>query len=106
MINELLATAYLVPHLKSEKDVYSLNKGSPAMNGTLTVVAPGTGLGEAFLVGDPVLKNGMFMQAFVRKGRLSNLLSRIPVHVILNQRAALLGTAKYNIAMKKTDENS
>jgi glucokinase len=54
----------------------------------------------------PVLKNGTFMQAFLRKGRLSNLLSRIPVHVILNSRAALLGAAQYDIDLRKTGENS
>ena len=241
VINDLVATAYFVPHLTSEKDVYSLNRGSPVMNGTRALVAPGTGLGEAFLVWDgsryrpyasegghsdfapngevetdilqkvrenwehvswervcsgpgirniynyyhkdpifayekatmeketagledpvpfivdkamteempcstcqatlntfvevlgaeaenlalkvlatggvylgggippkilPVLKNGTFMQAFLRKGRLSNLLSRIPVHVILNSRAALLGAAQYDIDLRKTGENS
>jgi glucokinase len=35
-----------------------------------------------------------FMQAFVAKGRLQPLLEAIPVHVILNDRAALLGAAR------------
>lgn len=241
VINDLVATAYFVPHLTSGKDVYSLNRGSPPTNGTLAVVAPGTGLGEAFLVWDgsryrpyasegghsdfapngkvefdilqdlcknwshvswervcsgpgirniytyyhkdpifayekatieketagledpvpfivdkamteevpcltcratlntfvevlgaeagnlalkvlatggmylgggippkilPALKDGLFMRAFVRKGRLSNVLSRIPVHVILNPRAALLGAAQYGIDLRTTCENS
>ena len=33
VFNGHVATAYSVPHLTSEKDVYSLNGGSPAMNG-------------------------------------------------------------------------
>jgi glucokinase len=39
------------------------------------------------------LKRGGFMEAFKRKGRFSDLMSRIPVYVILNPRAALLGAA-------------
>ena len=241
VINDLVATAYFVPHLTPEKGVYSLNRGTPAKYGTLAVVAPGTGLGEAFLVwggsryrpyasegghsdfapnGEvengilhdlrknwehvswervcsgpgirniynyyhndpifayekatmeketagledpvpfivgkamtqeapcatcqatlntfvrvlgaeagnlalkvlatggvylgggiapkilPVLQNGVFMQAFSRKGRFSNLLSQVPVHVILNPRAALLGAAHYGMDMMKSSENS
>ncbi len=36
-----------------------------------------------------------FMQAFTAKGRLSPLLEDIPVRVILNDRTALLGAARY-----------
>jgi glucokinase len=39
------------------------------------------------------LENGRFMEAFVRKGRMSGLLARMPVKVILNPKAALLGAA-------------
>jgi glucokinase len=39
------------------------------------------------------LDNGRFMEAFVQKGRMPGLLARIPVQVILNPRAALLGAA-------------
>jgi len=39
------------------------------------------------------LENGRFMDAFVRKGRMSGLLARMPVRVILNPKAALLGAA-------------
>jgi glucokinase len=40
------------------------------------------------------LRDGPFMRAFVDKGRFAPLLSRIPVHVILNDHAALLGAAR------------
>ena len=40
------------------------------------------------------LRDGRFMRAFADKGRFAPLLSRIPVHVILNDRAALLGAAR------------
>jgi glucokinase len=40
------------------------------------------------------LREGGFMQAFVDKGRFTALLERTPVHVILNDHAALLGAAR------------
>lgn len=40
-----------------------------------------------------VLKEGGFMKAFIAKGRLTDLLSTIPVKVILNEYTALLGSA-------------
>jgi glucokinase len=41
----------------------------------------------------PKLKQSMFMQAFTNKGRFAELLEKIPVKVILNDQAALLGAA-------------
>jgi glucokinase len=41
------------------------------------------------------LKRGTFMEAFVAKGRLQGLLEAIPVRVILNDRTALLGAARW-----------
>jgi len=41
------------------------------------------------------LKDGSFMAAFTDKGRLSQLLVNMPVRVILDSRAALLGAAAY-----------
>jgi len=40
------------------------------------------------------LKDGLFMKAFTHKGRLSPLLQSMPVHVILDPNAALLGAAR------------
>lgn len=37
------------------------------------------------------LKDGTFMRAFTSKGRFSDLLSTIPVHVIMNPKVGLLG---------------
>ena len=39
------------------------------------------------------LTDGTFMKAFRRKGRLSRIVERIPVKVVMNDRAALLGAA-------------
>jgi len=41
------------------------------------------------------LKDGIFIKAFTNKGRLSQLLINMPVRVILESRAALLGAAAY-----------
>ncbi len=49
LLNDLKAVAYAVPHLLPE-DVHTINEGHAEKNGPIAVVAPGTGLGEAFLV--------------------------------------------------------
>lgn len=41
------------------------------------------------------LTDGAFMEAFCNKGRMSDLLERIPVHVVLNPKTALIGAAAY-----------
>ncbi len=40
------------------------------------------------------LLGGIFMKAFLDKGRFSSMMGRIPVRVILNDRTALLGAAR------------
>jgi glucokinase len=41
----------------------------------------------------PALKQGGFLKSFTSKGRFSDLMREIPVRVILNEKAALLGAA-------------
>ncbi|MGH2506032.1 MAG: glucokinase [Ktedonobacteraceae bacterium] len=43
----------------------------------------------------PFLSEGRFMQSFLRKGRLSDVLIPMPVSVILNPNIALLGAARH-----------
>ncbi len=43
----------------------------------------------------PLLQRDIFMQAFLKKGRMRHVLEAMPVHVILNERAALYGSALY-----------
>ncbi|MBU0484667.1 MAG: glucokinase [Proteobacteria bacterium] len=43
----------------------------------------------------PALESGHFSQGFLNKGRMTKLLATIPVYVVLNQKAALLGAASY-----------
>lgn len=51
LLNDLEAIANAVPHLEPE-DLFVLNEGNPSPEGAIGVIAPGTGLGEAFLVWD------------------------------------------------------
>jgi len=73
-------------------DVY----GAEASNLALKVMATG-GL---FLTGGispkilPKLKGPAFMQAFLNKGRLRPLVESIPVQVVTNEKAGLLGAAR------------
>lgn len=51
LMNDLEAVAYAVPFLESI-DLHTLNVGQPTTDGTCAIIAPGTGLGEAFLTRD------------------------------------------------------
>jgi glucokinase len=51
LINDLVATAWGVPELGPE-DLLIINDREPEPGGTIAVIAPGTGLGEAFLAWD------------------------------------------------------
>jgi len=51
LMNDLEAVAQAIPVLRPN-DVTTLNTGQPVLNGTVGVVAPGTGLGESFLTWD------------------------------------------------------
>jgi glucokinase len=65
--------------------------------GNLAVTS--TAVGGVYLGGGippkilPALEQGSFLKAFLAKGRFSDFLSRIPVRVILNDKATLLGAA-------------
>jgi glucokinase len=48
LINDLEAVAYSVP-LLHEDDLFTLNRGKAVVEGSIGIIAPGTGLGEAFL---------------------------------------------------------
>jgi glucokinase len=69
-----------------------------AVSGNLALTAMATG--GVYLGGGippkilPALKTGPFMKAFTDKGRFRGLLEKIPVRVIMNERAALLGASE------------
>jgi glucokinase len=52
------------------------------------------------------LKGKAFMEAFTAKGRLKPLLETIPVRVILNEKTALLGAARYALRCARLMEPS
>ena len=45
------------------------------------------------------LKEGPFMAAFLNKGRFSELLSHIPVYVIMTKQPGLWGSAYYGLQL-------
>jgi glucokinase len=49
LVNDLRAIAEAIPHLKAEERV-EINAGVAMPHGAIAVMAPGTGLGEAFLI--------------------------------------------------------
>jgi glucokinase len=49
LLNDLNAVAHAIPHLKPEQLV-DINPGKAKLHGAIAVMAPGTGLGEAFLI--------------------------------------------------------
>nr|WP_294511003.1 glucokinase [uncultured Rhodopila sp.] len=49
LLNDLRAVAHAVPHLKTDETVV-INAGTAVPDGPIGVLAPGTGLGEAFLI--------------------------------------------------------
>jgi len=51
LLNDLQAIAASTPYLP-EKDLFTIQPGIPEPNGAIGVIAPGTGLGEAFLIWD------------------------------------------------------
>jgi glucokinase len=48
LLNDLVATAWAIPALRP-RDTRTINKGAIRRGGPIAVIAPGTGLGEAFL---------------------------------------------------------
>ena len=73
--------------------VLGAEAGNLALKGLATAgVFVGGGIPPKVL---PELKSGDFLQAFQDKGRMSEMMRRIPIKIILNARTALYGTARY-----------
>ncbi len=78
-------------------DLFITLYGREAGNQALKIMARGGvylggGIAPRIL---PRLKQGGFLQAFFDKGRMRPLMEAMPVRVILNDKAALLGSARY-----------
>ncbi len=85
--------------------IFSSLYGAQAGNTALQVLATGGmvlggGVAPAVL---PVLSEGPFLESFLSKGRFRELLSRVPVKVILDDKAALLGAAHYARERQEVD---
>ncbi len=80
-------------------DLFASILGAEAGNLALKILATG----GVYLGGGipprvlPFLKKKTFAEAFLRKGRMRGLVARIPVYVITNPKAALLGAAALGI---------
>ncbi len=78
-------------------DLFALLCGREAGNTALKLMA----LGGVYIGGGIAPKNldllraGGFLQGFLDKGRMRTLMERMPVQVILNQQAPLLGAARF-----------
>jgi len=73
--------------------IYGARAGDVALSyGATGGVYLGGGIAPKLL---PRLLEGGFMQAFLDKGSLRRMLERIPVHVVLNSDAALIGAALF-----------
>jgi len=77
LINDLEAMAWAIPHLEAA-DLYTLNPGRPAPGGTIAVIAPGTGLGEAFLTW-----NGTRYRPYPSEGGHADFAPRSPLEADL-----------------------
>ena len=73
LLNDLEAMAYAVPLLGPD-DLLTLSPGEPVAHGAIAVVAPGTGLGEAFLTWD-----GESYRAYASEGGHSDFASVNPL---------------------------
>jgi glucokinase len=85
--------ASCVEALEMFVSAYGAEAGNLALRGVaIAGVFVGGGIAPKIL---PALKNGPFIDAFRDKGLMTELASRIPVKVILNKEAGLLGAAVY-----------
>ena len=76
---------------------YGAEAGNLALRGlALAGVYIGGGIAPKIL---PVLRSGPFMDAFRNKGEMADLVARVPVRVILNPDAGLIGAAVFAQSM-------
>jgi glucokinase len=89
------------PLCTASMDIFVRTLGSEASNLALKTMATG----GIFLGGGippkilPLLRRPIFLESFLSKGRLRPLLETMPVHVILNDETAMLGSARYALRM-------
>ena len=83
---------------------YGAEAGNLALRGVATAgVFIGGGIAPKIL---PALRDGRFIDAFRAKGPMTDLVARMPVMVILNAEAGLLGAAVYAQALAESGPHS
>jgi glucokinase len=85
------------PLCRMTMDLFASLLGAEAGNLALKTMATGGvfiggGIATKIL---PLLQRPPLLEAFFAKGRFTDFMTRIPVRVILNDRAALLGAARH-----------
>jgi glucokinase len=74
-------------------DAYGAEAGNTALRSVATAgLSIGGGIAPKIV---PALVDGRFMRAFVDKGQMRELAERIPVRIIMNAEAGLLGAAVF-----------
>ncbi len=91
------------PRCKATLDMFCSVLAAQAGNLALTVMATGGlylggGIPPRIL---PALQRGSFLQSFLSKGRLRSLMERVPLRVITNPSAALLGAARAAVTLDR-----
>ncbi len=91
------------PRCKATLDMFCAVLAAQAGNLALTVMATGGlylggGIPPRIL---PALQSGAFLSAFLNKGRLRSLLDNVPLRVITNARAALMGAARVALELTR-----
>lgn len=82
-----------VDALRMFVSAYGAEAGNMALRGVTTSgLYVGGGIAPKIL---PVIRSGLFMEAFLAKAPMAELLAKVPVKVILNPEAGLLGAAVY-----------
>lgn len=101
IVQAALDPTHRSPLCQQTLDLFVAILGGLAGNLALTTLANGGiyvagGIPPRIL---PVLKQGSFRASFLNKGRLSYVVERMPVHIVLNPKAALFGAACYILNM-------
>jgi glucokinase len=82
---------FCVEALRMFVEAYGAEAGNLALRGVASAgVFIGGGIAPKIL---PAMRDGSFMRAFVGKEPMRALLEQVPVHVVLNSDAGLLGAA-------------
>ncbi|MGI5916714.1 MAG: glucokinase [Anaerolineae bacterium] len=99
IVNAAMDATDPVPLCRATLDLFIDILGAEAGNLALKTLASGGvyiggGIPPRIL---PALTDGQLLNAFKRKGRVSYLMERMPLHIILNSKAGLLGSAHYGL---------